>query len=59
LRAVSRWVCFFDLAGSYNPALIGAAVALIGAVALVSRLGAYAYPVRSARSGWSWRRNRR
>jgi predicted MFS family arabinose efflux permease len=35
----------FDLAGSYNPALVGAAVALIGAVALVCRLGTYDYPV--------------
>jgi MFS family permease len=36
----------FDLAGSYTPALIGAAAALVVAVALVNRLGAYAYPVR-------------
>jgi predicted MFS family arabinose efflux permease len=36
----------FDLAGSYTPALIGAAVALVAAVTLVNRLGAYAYPVR-------------
>ena len=36
----------FDLAGSYTPALIGAAVALVIAVALVNQLGAYAYPVR-------------
>jgi predicted MFS family arabinose efflux permease len=35
----------FDMAGSYNPALIGAAVALIVAVTLVNRLGAYTYPV--------------
>jgi predicted MFS family arabinose efflux permease len=35
----------FDRAGSYAPALIGSAVALIIAVVLVSRLGAYAYPV--------------
>jgi predicted MFS family arabinose efflux permease len=35
----------FDLAGSYDPALIGAAVALLGAVILVSRLGPYVYPV--------------
>jgi MFS family permease len=35
----------FDLAGSYNPALIGAAGSLIVAVILVNRLGAYAYPV--------------
>lgn len=34
----------FDAAGSYNPALIGAAVALVAAAALVNRLGAYAYP---------------
>jgi predicted MFS family arabinose efflux permease len=34
----------FDAAGSYNPALIGAAVALVAAVTLVNRLGAYAYP---------------
>jgi len=36
----------FDLAGSYRPALIGAAVTLVVAVALVNRLGVYAYPVR-------------
>jgi predicted MFS family arabinose efflux permease len=36
----------FDLAGSYRPALIGAAVSLVTAVALVNRLGAYAYPMR-------------
>ena len=35
----------FDLAGSYNPALIGAAVALVVAVILVNRLGSYLYPV--------------
>jgi MFS family permease len=35
----------FDLAGSYNPALIGAAAALVLAVILINRLGAYAYPV--------------
>ena len=35
----------FDLAGSYNPALIGAAGSLVVAVILVNRLGAYAYPV--------------
>lgn len=35
----------FDLAGSYQPALIGAGVALVAAVALLSRLGPYAYPV--------------
>jgi MFS family permease len=36
----------FDLTGSYNAALIGAGVALVAAVILVNRLGAYAYPVR-------------
>ena len=36
----------FDMAGSYTPALIGAAISLVTAVALVNRLGAYAYPVR-------------
>jgi MFS family permease len=36
----------YDIAGSYNPALIGAAVALIAAVTLINRLGTYAYPVR-------------
>ncbi len=35
----------FDLAGSYAPALIGAGGALVAAVVLLSRLGAYAYPV--------------
>jgi predicted MFS family arabinose efflux permease len=34
----------YDLAGSYNPALIGAAVALVIAVILVNRLGPYVYP---------------
>src|SRR6516225_8435418 len=36
----------FDMAGSYNPALIGAAMVLVVAVAPVNRLGPYAYPVR-------------
>ncbi|MBV9198886.1 MAG: MFS transporter [Alphaproteobacteria bacterium] len=36
----------YDLAGSYNPALIGAAIALVMAVILVNLLGPYAYPVR-------------
>jgi len=36
----------FDLAGSYNPALIGAALALVIAVILVNRLGSYLYPVQ-------------
>jgi predicted MFS family arabinose efflux permease len=35
----------FDVAGSYGPALIGAGGALVAAVALLSRLGPYAYPV--------------
>ncbi|MBV9824556.1 MAG: MFS transporter [Alphaproteobacteria bacterium] len=35
----------FDLAGSYNPALIGASAALIVAVVLINRLGPYVYPV--------------
>jgi predicted MFS family arabinose efflux permease len=35
----------YDLVGSYNPALIGAAVALVIAVILVNRLGPYVYPV--------------
>ncbi|MFZ3236245.1 MAG: MFS transporter [Stellaceae bacterium] len=35
----------YDRAGSYNPALIGAACALVAAVVLVNRLGAYVYPV--------------
>jgi MFS family permease len=35
----------FDMAGSYTPALIGAGAVLVVAVALVNRLGAYAYPV--------------
>jgi uncharacterized membrane protein len=34
-----------DLAGSYNPALVGAAIALALAVVLVYRLGQYVYPV--------------
>jgi len=36
----------FDLAGSYNPALIGAALTLVIAVIFVNRLGSYPYPVR-------------
>ena len=36
----------FDLAGSYNPALIGAGVALVVAIILVNRLGSYLYPVQ-------------
>jgi hypothetical protein len=39
----------YDLAHSYNPALIGASVALVFAVVLVNRLGPYVYPVRRAR----------
>jgi MFS family permease len=35
----------FDLAGSYKPALTGAAGALVIAVILINRLGAYTYPV--------------
>jgi MFS family permease len=36
----------YDLARSYNPALIAAGVALVLAVLLVNRLGAYVYPVQ-------------
>lgn len=35
----------YDVAGSYTPALIGAAVSLVIAVVLINRLGPYAYPV--------------
>lgn len=35
----------YDRAGSYNPALVGAALALVAAVVLVYRLGPYIYPV--------------
>ena len=35
----------YDLAGSYNPALVAAAVALVIAVISVNLLGAYVYPV--------------
>lgn len=38
----------FDVAGSYGPALIGAGVALVAAVVLLTRLGAYVYPVEHA-----------
>lgn len=38
----------FEVAGSYNPALIGAAGALVLAALLVNRLGPYAYPVTHA-----------
>jgi len=34
----------YDRAGSYNPALIGAGIALVAAVILINRLGAYVYP---------------
>jgi predicted MFS family arabinose efflux permease len=34
----------FDLAGSYDPGLIGAALALIAAVSLINLLGPYPYP---------------
>jgi predicted MFS family arabinose efflux permease len=34
----------FDMAGSYNPALVGAAVALVAAVMLVNCLEPYVYP---------------
>jgi predicted MFS family arabinose efflux permease len=46
--SVGRYIggAVYDLAGSYNPALIGAAVALVIAVALVYRLGPYVYPAR-------------
>jgi MFS family permease len=46
--AVGRFLggYLFDLAGSYNPALMGAGGALLIAVILVNRLGAYVYPVR-------------
>ena len=37
----------YDLAGSYNPALVGAATALVLAVVLVYRLGPYVYPVQA------------
>ncbi len=37
----------YDLSGSYNPALVGAAIALVLAVVLVYRLGPYAYPVQA------------
>jgi MFS family permease len=45
--AVGRFLggYLFDLAGSYNPALIGAAGSLAIAAILINRLGAYAYPV--------------
>ncbi len=36
----------FDMAGSYNPALIGAAAALVVAVVMINRVGPYTYPVR-------------
>jgi len=38
----------FGLAGSYNPALIGAGGVLLVAVLMVNRLGAYTYPVQHA-----------
>jgi len=38
----------YDLAGSYNPALVAAAVALVIAVVAVNLLGPYVYPVERA-----------
>ena len=38
----------FDRAGSYAPALIGSAAALVVAVGLLSRIGGYVYPVGHA-----------
>jgi cyanate permease len=45
--AVGRFLggYLFDLAGSYNVALMGAGGALAVAVILINRLGPYAYPV--------------
>jgi MFS family permease len=45
--AVGRFIggYVYDLTGSYNAALTGAGAALVLAVILVNRLGAYAYPV--------------
>lgn len=49
-RFLGGWV--YDLTGSYNAAFVGAGAALVAAVVLVNRLGAYAYPVeREAGSG--------
>jgi predicted MFS family arabinose efflux permease len=42
-RFLGGWV--YDLTGSYNAAFTGAGAALVVAVVLVNRLGAYAYPV--------------
>ncbi len=36
----------YDLAGSYNPALVGAAITLVLAVVLVNRIGPYVYPAQ-------------
>lgn len=48
LPAIGRFLggLVFDLAGSYNPALIGAAIVLVLAVVLVNLLGPYRYPAR-------------
>ncbi|HEX3883892.1 MAG TPA: MFS transporter [Stellaceae bacterium] len=35
----------YDMAGSYNPGLIGAGISLVIAVALITRIGPYVYPV--------------
>jgi MFS family permease len=43
-RFLGGWL--YDLAGSYNPALIGASVALVIAAILVNSFGPYVYPVR-------------
>jgi predicted MFS family arabinose efflux permease len=41
----------YDLAHSYTPGLIGAAVSLVIAVGLITRLGPYIYPVEHADAG--------
>ncbi|HEY1795023.1 MAG TPA: MFS transporter [Stellaceae bacterium] len=41
----------YDVAHSYNPGLIGAGVSLVIAVALITRLGPYIYPVEREEAG--------
>lgn len=41
----------FDLAGSYSPALAGAGAALVAAIVLLMRLGAYVYPIEHTIEG--------
>jgi MFS family permease len=51
--ALGRYVggVIYDMAGSYNPGLIGAGVCLVIAVALIIRIGPYVYPFEREEPG--------